>query len=81
MIGLEIERNGNMSKNVLKWVFMFGSAVLGGCGSSLQEVIVDASVSSAKASVEDAVNEAVGGLVDEVIDFDTPQVGEEQPND
>lgn len=70
-----------MRKNVLHWVFAVGSVVLGGCGSSLQEIIVDASLSSAKESIEDTVDEVVDGLVDELVDFDTSALDDEQPNE
>jgi len=61
--------------------FVLGTAALGGCGSSLPEVIFDATLASAKESLEDALDEAVDDFVDEWVDLDALNVDDEQPDE
>ena len=70
-----------MRKSVLRLVLVLGSAVLGGCGSSLQEVIVDAALSSAKESLESAVDETVDRWFEEWLEMDALAVDDEQPDE
>ena len=68
------------SKDVLLWMLLLGAVVLPGCGS-VQEVIVDAVRSSAKESLEQEVDDALDGMIDEWLDLDSLLVDDEQPNE
>lgn len=50
-------------------LILLGALLLPGCGS-LQGIVVEAAEVSAKQAVEQAIDEVIGSMMDEVLDLD-----------